>query len=334
MRTPLQRIRLGAVVLAGVFVIAVVGYRLQGRSWIDALYMVVITIATVGFGERPHSSVSTTEKVLTISVILIGITASVYTLGGFLQMMAQGEVDRALSRRRLTRGIERLKDHVVICGFGRVGQQLAASLASHHQPFVVIDQESDLLTEARDLDYLIVAGDATEEEVLVAAGILTAKTLVTALPSDAANVFITLTARNLNRDLYIIARGELLSTESKLRQAGADRVVLPATIGAQRMATLITHPSTADLMELVSDPSILEVKLDEVFLPSGNRLVGVTVEQTEARRRHQLLIVAIKQADGTMIFNPDADYLFSESDTAIVMGRQQDIARFRDEYGL
>ncbi len=287
------RIRRGAIVLAMVLVAAVCGYRWFGWSWLDALYMVVITMATVGYGE--HSQLPPPQQAFTIVVILVGISAAVYTFGGFIQMMTEGEIEKVVGTRRMAREIGNLKDHVIVCGFGRIGQILADELSRHHHPFVVIDTSVERIEHARSLGYLAQVGDATEEEVLMAAGIARAKTLVTALPCDAANVFITLTSRNLNRSLQIIARGELQSTQKKLLQAGADRVVLPAATGALRMAAMITRPSTVELLELVAGKSVLDVEVDEVTIPAASPLVGKSVIATEARRKHGLLVVAVKR---------------------------------------
>jgi voltage-gated potassium channel len=332
MSSPLQRVRNGAVVLGVVFIAAVLGYRIAGRSWLDALYMVVITISTVGYSETSTQSIG--QKWLTMGVILLGISATVFTLGGFVQMMMEGEIERTLSLGRTTRAIEKLKQHVVLCGFGRIGQILAHTLNAKKQAFVVVDNDPEAINEAQSLGYLVLLGDATEEDVLLAAGVARAQSLVTALPSDAANVFITLTARNLNRALQIIARGEYQTTEKKLLQAGANRVVMPAAIGALRMAAMITRPSTIELMELVGGKNILDVEIDEIAVSAQSPLVGKTIVDAETRRRHGLLIVAVKQAAGNMAFNPGSEIVFQPNDTIIVMGRLEDIDRFRQEYKL
>jgi voltage-gated potassium channel len=168
----------------------------------------------------------------------------------------------------------------------------------------------------------------------LANGIRRAKCLVTVLPNDAVNVFITLTSRNLNPQLQIIARGEQHSTHKKLLQAGANRVVLPAAIGAMRIAAMVTHPSTVELMELVAGRSVLDVEVDELHVPDSSPLVGRTIREIEARSRHGLLVVAIKHSHGGMIFNPEANLSFQSSDIIIVMGRVEDIERFRREYQL
>jgi voltage-gated potassium channel len=330
MKSPLRRIRTGAIVLALVVVAAVIAYRLAGRDWLDALYMVIITISSVGYGES--SSLPPLEQWITMGVILIGISAAVISLGGFIQMMMEGEIERAMRVGRTNRAIQRLEGHVVLCGFGRIGRILAKDLAGKGQLFVVVDSHAEAIAEAQALDHLVLLGDATEEDILRAAGVERARALVTALPSDAANVFITLTSRNLNAQLQIIARGELPSTEKKLLQAGANRVVLPAAIGAHRMASMIMRPSTIELLELVSGQSTLDVDIDEIIIAAGSPLAGKTTVDAETRRRHGLLIVAVKKQTGPMIFNPGSDVVFQAGDTIIVMGRVEDIDRFRREF--
>jgi voltage-gated potassium channel len=249
-------------------------------------------------------------------------------------MLTEGELERALGHRRMIRDIERLSAHVIICGFGRMGEILAEDLKRMGRSFVVVDNDAERIVEAESQKYLCLSGDAEEEDTLLEAGVERATSLVSGLPNDAANVFITLTSRNLNPDIQIIARAEHLSTEKKLRQAGADRVVAPALVGARRMARLITRPSTADLMDLVTETTFLDYELDEINVPEGSKLPEVTVRETEAHRRHRLLVVAVRERDGNMVLNPDAEYTFKSGDVIIIMGRVEDITRFRGEYGL
>jgi voltage-gated potassium channel len=329
-RGPLDRLRRGLAILAVVFVGAVLGFRfVGGYDWFEAVWMVVITISSVGYGER--SAASPAVQVLMICVILLGITSAAYVGGGLVQMLLEGELARVLEQRRTSRGIEELSEHVVVCGFGRIGQILAADLHQRRQAFVIIDIDAEKFAAAERRDYLFLTGDATEDAMLLAAGIKRAKTLVSVLPSDAANVFITLTARNLNPNLTIIARAEHRTTERKLIQAGANRVVLPAVIGARRVERLITRPSKADLVERVTESSFQDFQLDEFSVAERRRLAGVTVEATEAQRRHRLLVVAVRRSDGSMVFNPDANHTIQSGDVVIVMGRAEDIDRFRRE---
>ena len=321
------------MVLASVFVVAVVGFRLLGDyDWVSALWMTVITISSVGFAESTDSPPAL--LLFTVGVIVVGMSAAAYTLGGFIQMVLEGELEEFLGHRRMTRGIEHLSDHVIVCGFGRIGEVLVADLKHNRREFVVIDSSTERFETAKSLGYLCMCGDATSDEMLLRAGIERARTLVSSLPSDADNVFITLTARTLSPHVQILSRAEHPTTEKKLLQAGADKVIMPAIIGAQRLERLITRPSTAHLIELVSESSFMDLELDEIDLPDQCRLIGVSVASTEAHRTHRLLVVAVRQADGKMVFNPDAEYKFEAGDVAIVMGRAEDIEGFRVAFEL
>ena len=328
MTQPLSRIRLGAVVLAAIIVVAIVGYRIAGWSWIDAMYMVVITVSTVGY--RELGPMTPGLKVFTMVVIVVGMSAAAYTLGAIVQMLAEGEIERALGLVRMTREIRRLKDHVIICGLGRMGRMLAQDLQQEKRPFVVVDRDAQRIAEATEGGWLAVHGDATEEDVLQDAGIQRARTVVTALPSDAANVFITLTSRNMNPTLQIISRGESPSTCKKLQQAGATRVVMPAAIGAQRIAAMIMRPSIVEFMELVAGRrGPLDVGIDELPISPGSSLVGKSVEETEFRRRYGVLVVAVRRPDGDVVFSPEPSFRFEPGDAAIVMGRLESLDQFR-----
>jgi len=328
----LARLRIGLLLLGGVIFTAIVGYWLAGLSIIDSIWMVAITLSSVGYSEGSNSD--PWFKVFTVLVIIFGMSATAYAFGGFLQMITEGEIQRVLGKRRMTNTIDRLEKHVVICGFGRNGQLLSESLERQHTDFVVVDNDPVLIVEASDRGYLVIEGDATDDDVLLQTGIERARSLVTTLPNDAENVFITLTTRNICPGIQIIARAEHQSSEKKLRQAGANKIVMPAVIGAHQMARMITRPSTADLMELVVESSVIDVDLDEINVHEDCRLIGLTVRETEAHRLHRILVVAIKQSDGNMIFNPGADYHFSENDIVIVMGQIDDIKNFYKAHGI
>jgi len=329
---PLKRLQVGLATLGAIFVVAVLGYRLAGWKLLDAVYMVVVTLSSVGY--REVGQMTPPLQVFTILLIVFGASTALYILGGFFQMMAEGEINRALGLRRVTREIERLSDHVVVCGFGRMGEILAGQLHRRNRPFVVIDQDPARITEAVALGYLALTDNATEEDALVHVGVKRAKTVVITLPSDAENLFITLTARNLNPELQIVARAELPSTEKKLIQAGADRVVLPAATAAMRMAAMITRPSAVELIELVAGRHVAKVEIDELTIPPASSLVGSTVRHSQTRTRYGLLVVGVRHKGGDLTFNPDPDTAFQGGDTVLVMGQVADIERFRREYEI
>lgn len=332
MQTSLQRIITGLSIFLLTVVVAVTGYILAGWTLLDAIYMVVITIFGVGYGEvQPLTS--TALKVFTILVIIAGALSVAYTVSGFVQLITEGEIRRLLDVKRMNKDIELLEEHVIVCGFGRIGQMVARQLRAAHQPFVVLDNSPERAELAREQGYLMYLGNATDEMNLQAVQISRARTLATVLPDDAANVFITLTAREMNPELMILARGELPSTEKKLRLAGADHVVLPATISAARMSHLITNPSAVDFLsqsdgraslnELLAE---LDIQLHEVSVEST--LVGGTVGDIETRGKGTFIVVALRRADGEIIVHPGHACYLATGDTLILMGHQGDMPSF------
>ena len=328
MQSPLKRIRIGAVSLLTIFVVSVIGYRVLGDyDWLEAIWLVVVTISTVGYGESTESSVSI--QVFTIFVILLGVTAATYTGGGFIQLMLEGEVEKVLGRRKMTKELGRLDQHVIICGFGRLGHDLANQLRHRGLPFVVLDVLPEKVLEAMDLGFLAIQGDATSEQVLEEVNIQKARALATALPSDAENVFITLTARNLRPDIQIIAKSERESSCRKLRQAGADKIVMPHRVGAQQMERMISRPTTADLVELFAEASHLEMELDEFLVTKDSHLVGRSLAQSKLKQDFNLLVVGIKDQSGHFRFNPQPQETIRSDDTILVIGQEDDISRLK-----
>ncbi len=334
MQESFKRILTGTIIFVLTLVVAVIGYVLFGWTLLDSIYMVVITIFGVGYGEV-HPLTTATEKIFTMMVILAGTTSAVYIVGGFVQMVAGGEINKALDSHRQDRYIKSLENHAIICGFGRMGQIIAQQLIKDHQKFVIIDQESDRVAKAEQMGYLATRGNATDENLLIFAGIEKARVLATVLPNDAANVFITLTARGLNQGLIILARGELPTTEKKLKLAGADRVVLPAIIGGMRMANLITRPTATDFLKSKGDRHYLDellsqinVQIDELVINKSSPLANKSVGQLEVQGKGTFIIVAIRREDKTVIKNPDRSVMLRTGDTVIVMGHEGDIPKF------
>lgn len=341
MARPIRRVIAGVAFFVATCVVGVVGYRLAGWSAMDALYMVVITIFGVGYGEvRP---VDTPElRAFTSGVIVAGYGAALVAVGGFVQLVAEGEINRALGARRMTRGIRELSDHTILCGYGRVGRILARRLAERGAPLVVVDRDREKIVAAEADGHLVVQGDAASEEVLEQAGIREAGQLAAVLPSDSANVFVTLTATGLKRSLVVIARAEDPSSESKLRRSGADHVILPAAIGADRIANLVTRPSAEDLLTrgeglrgaLGESLSELGLQVEELRLPAGSPLVGRPVRAIEIGGNHGFLIVALRRADDQVLVNPGDDETLRSGDTVIVVGHADDLPELRRRYEL
>jgi voltage-gated potassium channel len=338
MNRGIKRVIAGTLFFCGTLTIAIVGYVLAGWSWMDATYMVVITIFGVGYGEvKPVDTPAL--RLFTICVIIAGTTSAVYVVGAFLQMVTEGEINRAIGVRRMNRDIESLKKHVIVCGFGRIGQILARQLSQSKLPFIVIDNDKMRVEMAESLGYLVKFGNAADEVILSEVGIHRAKVLATVLPDDASNVFITLTARELNPSLRILARGELPSTEKKLRLAGADQVVLPASISAQRIAYMITHPVSLNFLsqddgrqtlnELLSQ---VDIQVEELAIVPDSPIVGTTIEDIEVRGKGTFIVVALKRTDGNTIIHPDQSSRLNAGDIVIVMGHRGDIPRLVQRY--
>jgi voltage-gated potassium channel len=316
---------------------AVLGYMAAGWNLLDAVYMVVITIFGVGYGEvQPINSSSL--KVFTIFVIIAGALSVAYTVSGFVQLIAEGEIRRAFNIKRMTKEIESLEDHVIICGFGRIGQLVARRLKRDRQPFIIVDSDPERVTLAQEQGFLIYQGNATDEGALEAAGIYRAKSLATVLPNDAANVFITLTAREMNPGLMILARGEMPSTEKKLRLAGADHVVLPASISAMRMAHLISHPSAVDFLSQTDGHqglneflAELDIQLNEMLIEADSPLIGGTIGDIEVKGQGTFITVALRRADGEVIIHPSRNTYLAQGDSIILMGHQGDMPSFAQQ---
>ncbi|PSR18402.1 potassium channel protein, partial [filamentous cyanobacterium CCP3] len=323
-----RRIVTGIVFFSLTVMAAVIGYMVAGWNFLDAIYMVVITIFGVGYGEvQPLNSPPL--KVFTIFVIIAGALSVAYTVSGFVQMITEGEIRRALNLKRMTQEIERLEDHVIICGFGRIGQLVARKLKRDRECFIILDSDPERAALAQEQGYLIYQGNATDETALEAVGIYRAKSLATVLPNDAANVFITLTAREMNPNLMILARGEMPSTEKKLRLAGANHVVLPASISALRMAHLISHPSAVDFLAQTNGHqglneflAELDIQLHELVIGAGSPLIGGTIGDIEVKGQGTFITVALRRADGEVVIHPSRATYLALGDSVILMGHQ------------
>lgn len=325
--SPLRNLVFGVLYMLLVTAAAVAAYTAAGWRFGDALYMVIITVYTVGYGETMPVDTALLRGI-TIALIVLGCTGMIFLTGALVQFITLNHLNRMLGFKRMNTQIERLRDHVIICGFGRLGAMLARELQAGGVPLVILEQADARIEEARHLGYLCIQTDATNEEALQAAGISDARVLATVLPNDAANVYITLSARSLRADLEIISRGELPSTESKLLQAGANKVVLPAHIGAERIAEMILYQNTAaflrdsDRMKNL-EKVLLSLGLDiqVVAAASKSAAIGKTVETIEQRAHAAFFIVQINRRDGEVLTQPDGATVIEEGDGLVLVGR-------------
>lgn len=339
MTTSLQKLYAGTLFFLAVCLLGVVGYALAGWDLVDSVYMVVITIYGVGYGEvQPISH--PLLKLFTILVIVAGCSSGIYVVGAFVQMIAEGEIKRAIEARRMTKGIEKLSNHIIVCGYGHIGTILAAELHESRQTFVVIDQVPEKTQAAEEAGYFAVLGNATEEKTLLAAGVQQAKVLATVLTEDAMNVFVTLTAHELNPHLEIIARAEKPSTEKKLLHSGAKRVIVPAAIGASKLASIITRPSAEDLLvdqagkdHLHEELRAIGLQMIEFPIAGDSPLVGGRIQDLEISGIGGFVIVALRKPDGVIHRNPPASTVISADETLIVLGHKEDMPQLLKKAG-
>jgi voltage-gated potassium channel len=327
--SPLRNLAAGVAFMLVVSAAATAAYMANGWRFADALYMVVLTVYTVGYEEV--IPINTPElRGITIALIVTGCTGMIFLTGALIQLITASQLQQLFGFRRMQKEIDHLTDHVIICGYGRIGQMLARELQAGKCDFVIVERGDSRMTAARELGFLSLQGDATDEDVLRLAGISRARALATVLPDDAANVFITLSARSLNRELTIIARGEAASTEGKLIQAGADRVVLPTRIGAERMAELLLYQDVAkvlsgikggDLDRLGRDLRRLGLEVEVVAAETGSRSVGATIGELEAVAAGTFLVVALERQNGEILLQPASNVAVQEGDGVAIVGR-------------
>ncbi len=332
-RASVRRVFHGVAALGVVVVLGVLGYLALGWGLSDAFYMVVITVAGVGYGEvRPIRSAG--ERAHTMLTITFGMLAVGYTLARFIQFLTEGEIQNLVGHRRMRRQIETLTGHTVVAGYGRIGALVCDELADAEMTFVVIELTAEKIPEIESRGFLYVQGDATEEKTLHDAGLDRAKTLVTVMPNDAANVFITLTARQIAPAVMIVARAEQPSTQKKLKQAGADHVILPAQIGAHRIVSLLTNPTAVEFAELVTQRSSLAIEMDDVPIREASPLRGQTLRDADIGRRTGIIVIAVKRADGRVEFPPSGDEPLVPGDNIVVLGRRSNLDQFRKLFGV
>lgn len=325
--SPIRNLTSIVAFVVTVMALATLAYMHAGWSFEDASYMVLITVFTVGYHEvRPIDTPYL--HTVTVATIVLGCTGMILFTGAMVQVFTSLQIRQFLGTNRVKTDIDKLKGHAIVCGFGRIGFMLAKDLAAGGLPFVILELREKRFQEAIALGYLALQVDATDETSLVAAGIGQARVLATVLPDDAANVFITLSARSLNQRLHIIARGEAPSTESKLIQAGADHVVLPAHIGAERIAEMILYPASArfvrdsermrDFEKVLGD---LGMEMEMVVAGEESAAAGGTVEELERRGQGAFFVVQIERHGGETIARPPPATRIAAGDGLLVVGR-------------
>ena len=308
---------LGALLL--IVLLGVTGYHvIEGWSYFDGLYMTVITLATIGYGET--HPLTANGKVFTIVLIVLGVTAVGFVFTTLTQALVATQIAATFGRRKLFKDISRLKNHYILCGAGKVGIRIIDEFKKKGVDFLVIERDPLVADRLLAQGELVLIGDATDEAVLEGANITTARSLIAAAASDAENVYIALTARGLNPDLYIVARATDQAGERQMRRAGVNKVVSPTLIGSHRMAQAAMSPAVADFIELTTMTESLDLIFEQVRIEPGSVLAGRQIKDSGIRSEHNVIIVAITDNQGQMNFNPDGNQQLNVGDLLIAIG--------------
>lgn len=330
---PLQELRLSLMALALLLALGTAGYAwLEGMTLIEALYMTVITLSTVGFGEvRPLSPAG---RLFTIALIMLGVGTVAWALRNAAEVVLGETFWKGVRKQRMEEQLRALRDHYLVLGYGRIGRQVVRDLRARGQPYVVVDASPEVAEELLEEGHLHVVGDATQEEVLQQAGVERARGLVAALETDADNVLAVLTARALNPNLLIVARATDEEAESKLRRAGADRVVTPYLIGGHRLALSLLNPVVDHfLSHLFHLGDEIDVDIGQIAVPPGSSLAGQRLADCDLRRVWNLTVVGVQRPDGSIEITPQADHVIEPGEVLIVIGPRQAIYQFERQDG-
>ena len=322
-----SKIKIALIILLTIILIGTFGFHfIEGWSLVDSFYVCIATLSTVGYGD--FAPETTAGKFFTIFIIIFGVGTMFYSLVLMAETFIEARVRNLLGRGKLEKIIKKMNNHYIICGGGRIGFLICRELMAGKMPCVVIDNNPDVIQKARDEGFICFKGDATQDKILIEAGIKRAKGIVCVLPSDAENLYVILTAKELNQNIYIMARSEEEESEHRLLRAGADRVMSPYTLGGVRMAMAILRPAMLDFIEISTRGQSLELRMEEVSVCKGSPFISQSLEDSGIRKRYGLIIVAVKKDSGKMIFNPMANYIIEEGDRLIAMGEDENVKQF------
>jgi voltage-gated potassium channel len=316
-----------SIVLSTVIVIlGTIGYMLiEGWGILDALYMTVITISTVGY--REVHDVGLPGRIFSIFLIFSGVGFTMYVAAAVVQFMVEGRIRIIMGRRRLDYKIDHLKNHYIVCGYGRIGRVLCHNLRRGPFKLVIIEKDPDQIPVMEEDGMLYVSGEATDEGNLLKAGIQRAKGLIAVLATDTDNVFLVLTARQLAPDLTIVARASQEASKSKLKAAGADTVESPYEIGAASMAHRIIRPTVTSFLDLAFAHQRKDIQMEEIPVGASSELANVMLKDSGIRQNYNLIIIAVKKPDGSMLFNPSFETVIHSEDTVIAVGEVDNLQR-------
>ena len=319
------------VVLASALLVALgtVGYMLiENWSMLDSLYMTVITLSTIGYGEV--HAVSQPGRIFTLVLIFLGVGFFLYVIGNVVQFLVEGRIRLILGRLKLDKKIGQLNNHYIVCGYGRMGRALCRYLTQKNLEFVAIEKNADRIPVMNQDGILYISGEATAEENLLKAGLKRASNLITALGTDADNVFLVLLAKGLNPNLYVVARASQNASKMPLYTAGADIVVSPFDVGARRMAHAVLRPNVIRFLELAFADESTDIHIEEVTVSESSTLVDVSLQESGIRQNYDLIILSIVNQDGTMVFNPSATTRISAGGSVIAVGSSENLMKLEE----
>lgn len=329
-----SKIYTALALIVAVLLIGILGYRyVSDYSWMDAIYMTVITVTTVGYGEV--NPLNTPAKIFTIFLILSSIVILGYAISIITEFILSKNNFEDIKQRKMQNRIDKLSDHIIICGFGRNGKQAANKLMSYEKPFVVIEQSKDLIEKYQDENIDFVQGNANEDDILIQAGVKRASTLICALPEDADNLFVVLSARQINSQLKIISRASQDTSYNKLKLAGANNVILPDRIGGDHMASLVVAPDLIEFVDNLSYVGSENVNIEQVEVEKlYNAKRECTIRDLDLRQKTGCTVIGFKNLEGEYIVNPEANIKLVEGSKIIVLGRPEQIQKLNTEFEI
>lgn len=327
-RSPgVKNIVIATLVMGVIFIIGTIGYHfLEGMRWFDGLYMTFITISTIGFNEIKTLSVE--GRIFTMGIFVFGIGVISYIASQTTQLLFESEL---FLKRAMRKRLEKMENHYIICGYGRIGHRIATVLNEAELPIVIVENRASSIERLRVDGFTYIEGDAEDERVLKEAGVTKAKALICTLSSDQDNVFTTLLARELNKDIFILVRTNENKNRSRVLRAGANQVISPYEIGADRMANVILRPNVEQFIQSMTRDIMQDHTFDEVLIAEGSELAGKSLVEVNVRNRYSVLIIAIIPKGEQIKFNPGGSDIINVGDSLILMGDLNKIQKFREE---
>ena len=324
----MRKILIALALLLGILIVGTAGYMtIEGSSLLDGLYMTVITVTTVGYGEV--FPLNTAGRYFTIFLIMVGVGLVLYLFSKVTEAMVEGSLQTYMGRKTMDKKVAGLKDHFIVCGYGRIGKVICRILHENKRPFVVIENDPVEIKGIQEMNYIVLEGDASSDETLLKAGILNAKGLIAVVSSDADNVYTILTAKGIKPNLFVLARSSgSEGSETKLLRAGADKVISPYYIGALRMAQLLVRPTVIDFIDLAVNAGELGLRIEELYVSEKAKFINMSLFDSNIRKDFDLIVVAIKREHGEMLFNPNPNTKILPRDILVVLGEHDNIDKF------